>query len=109
MPVNKVEVKEVWVLLIGDVENSSRSLPPPQPPRFSNVDETYLPRQQPYDVSSTTQLDHDTIDRIYTNFEEDLEDSQEIQEEELEETPTPTSPIMKLPTFTRATRGERPK
>ncbi|MCD9646025.1 hypothetical protein HAX54_035534, partial [Datura stramonium] len=60
--------------------NSSRSLLPPPPPRFSNVDETYLPRQQPYDVNSTTQLDdldNDTLDRIYTNFKEDLEDSQE--------------------------------
>ncbi|MCD7469599.1 hypothetical protein HAX54_008740 [Datura stramonium] len=90
-------------------ENSSRSLPPPSPPRFSNVDETYLPRQQPYGVNSTTQLDHDTIDRIYTNFEEDLEDSQEVQEEKLEETPTPTSSVMESRTFTRATRDERPK
>ncbi|MCD9642487.1 hypothetical protein HAX54_029325 [Datura stramonium] len=83
--------------------NSSRSLPPP--PRFTNVDETYLPRQQPYDVNSATQLDHDTIDRVYTNFEEDLEDSQDVEEEELEETPTPTSLVTELPTFTRATRG----
>ncbi|MCE3215140.1 hypothetical protein HAX54_000980, partial [Datura stramonium] len=97
--------------------NSSRSLPTPPPPRFSNVDETYvdetyLPRQQPYDINSTTQLDdlnNDTIDRIYTNFEEDLEDSQDVQEEELEETSTSTSPATELPTFTRATRAELPK
>ncbi|MCD7456468.1 hypothetical protein HAX54_031864 [Datura stramonium] len=92
------------LLSVLGCENSSRSLPPPPPPRFCNidetyVDETYLPRQQPYDVNSTTQLDHDTIDRIYTNFEEDLEDSQDVQEEELEETPTPTSPERELQAF----------
>ncbi|MCD9646517.1 hypothetical protein HAX54_036404, partial [Datura stramonium] len=88
-------------------ESNSRSLS--RLPRFTNVDETYLPRQQPYDVNSATQLDHGTIDRVYTNFEEDLEESQDVEEHELEETHTPTSPVTELPKFTRATRAERPK
>ncbi|MCE3214852.1 hypothetical protein HAX54_053524 [Datura stramonium] len=82
--------------------------------RFSNVDETYvdetyLPRQQPYDVNSTTQLDHDTIDRIYTNFEEDLEYSQEVQEDEFEETPPLLVRLLHYLHLLGAIRAERPK
>ncbi|PHT29911.1 hypothetical protein CQW23_30497, partial [Capsicum baccatum] len=65
------------------------------------------------------ELDNETLSRRYNNFEEDLPEEDDMEEQELGDTPTPTSPVMELPKhgeehsplpeFTRAKGTERTK
>ena len=60
---------------------------------------------RPVEFNSENEVDHESLNRHYTNFEEELEEEVEINEED-EETPTPTSPVTEvssLPTFSNVT------
>ncbi|MCD7458042.1 hypothetical protein HAX54_037016, partial [Datura stramonium] len=50
---------------------------------------------------------HETINKVYSNFKEELEESQDVEEQELEE--TPTSSVKKLPMFNKDAKVECPK
>ncbi|PHT97397.1 hypothetical protein BC332_33666 [Capsicum chinense] len=43
------------------------------------------------------ELDHETLNRRYNNFEEDIPEEDDIEVQELGETPTPTSPVTEIP------------
>ncbi|KAG5581454.1 hypothetical protein H5410_052081 [Solanum commersonii] len=84
----------------GSSSNSKNLLPP----RFrinnndyTHVDETSFTRDSRLiEFNSENQVDHETLNRCFTNFEEKLDEEVEINEED-DETPTPTSPATELP------------
>ncbi|KAF3668076.1 hypothetical protein FXO37_09706 [Capsicum annuum] len=43
------------------------------------------------------ELDHETLNRRYNNFEEDIPEEDDIEVQELGETPTLTSPVTEIP------------
>ena len=88
----------------GGVSSScSKNLPPRYLVNnndYTCVNETFFTSPRPIEFNSENKVDHESLNRHYTNFEEELEEV-EINEED-EETPTPTSPVTEvspLPTF----------
>ncbi|PHU21164.1 Subtilisin-like protease SBT3.5 [Capsicum chinense] len=63
-------------------------------PRFN---ENSLSQPNGFDVGVSMELDHETLNRRYNNFEEDIPEEDDIEVQELGETPTPTSPVTKIP------------
>ena len=53
---------------------------------------------RPIEFNSENEVDHESLNRHYTNFEEVFEEEVEINEED-EETPTPTSPVTEVPSL----------
>ncbi|KAG5592609.1 hypothetical protein H5410_043123 [Solanum commersonii] len=78
---------------------------------YTHVDETSFTRDsRPIEFNSENIIDHETLNRCFTNFEEELDEEVEINDED-DETPTPTSPhtelseqdeVPSLPTFSKA-------
>lgn len=50
---------------------------------------------RPIEFNSENEVDHESLNRHYTNFEEVFEEEEEINEED-EKTPTPTSPVTEV-------------
>uniref|UniRef100_A0A0V0HSE8 Putative ovule protein n=1 Tax=Solanum chacoense TaxID=4108 RepID=A0A0V0HSE8_SOLCH len=64
---------------------------------YTHVDETsFTQDSRPIEFNSENEVDHETLNRCFTNFEEELDEEVEINEED-DETPTPTSPATELP------------
>ncbi|KAG5587765.1 hypothetical protein H5410_048199 [Solanum commersonii] len=84
----------------GSSSNSKNLLPPRfriNTNDYTHVDETSFTRDsRPIEFNSKNQVDHETLNRCFTNFEEELDEEVEINEED-DETPTPTSPAIELP------------
>lgn len=74
------------------------------PPRFefntddyTHVDETsFMSWPNIIEYNSKNEIDHETLNICFTNFEEELDEEVEINDAE-DETPTPTSPSIELP------------
>ncbi|KAG5614004.1 hypothetical protein H5410_013828 [Solanum commersonii] len=98
----------------GGSSSNSKNLPPPRfrinTNDYTHVDETSFTRDsRPIEFNSENEVDHETLNRCFTNFEEELDEEVEINEED-DETPTPTSPatespeqdeVPSLPTFSK--------
>ncbi|KAG5614099.1 hypothetical protein H5410_013923 [Solanum commersonii] len=98
----------------GGSSSKSKNLPPPRFKIYSNdythVDETSFTRDlRPIEFNFENEVDHETLNRCFTNFEKELDEKVEINEED-DETPTPTSPatelveqdeVPSLPTFSK--------
>ena len=85
----------------GGSSSNSKNLPPPRfrinTNDYTHVDETSFTRDsRPIEFNSENEVDHETLNRCFTNFEEELDEEVEINEED-DETPTPTSPATELP------------
>ncbi|KAG5614108.1 hypothetical protein H5410_013932 [Solanum commersonii] len=78
---------------------------------YTHVDETSFTRDSRLiEFNSKNIVDHDTLNRCFTNFEEELDEEVEINDKD-DETPTPTNPatelseqdeVPSLPTFSKA-------
>ncbi|KAG5592608.1 hypothetical protein H5410_043122 [Solanum commersonii] len=78
---------------------------------YTHVDETSFTRDsRPIEFNFKNIVDHETLNRCFTNFEEELDEEVEINDED-DETPTPTSSatelseqdeVPSLPTFSKA-------
>ncbi|KAG5572927.1 hypothetical protein H5410_062693 [Solanum commersonii] len=85
-------------------EGSSSNSTNLSPPRFRintndyiHVDETSFTRDsRPIEFNSENEVDHETLNICFTNFEKELDDEVEINEED-DETPTPISSATELP------------
>ncbi|KAG5606406.1 hypothetical protein H5410_027898 [Solanum commersonii] len=98
----------------GGSSSNSKNLPPPRfrinTNDYTHVDEASFTRDsQPIEFNSENEVDHETLNRCFANFEEELDEKVEINEEE-DETPTPSSPatelleqdeVPSLPTFSK--------
>ena len=54
---------------------------------------------RPIEYNSENEVDHESLNRHYTNFEEELEEEEVEINGEDEETPTPTSPVTEVPSL----------
>ena len=85
----------------GGSSSNSKNLPPPRfrinTNDYTHVDETSFTRDSWHiEFNFENEVDHETLNRCFTNFEEELDEEVEINEED-DETPTPTSPATELP------------
>ena len=65
---------------------------------YTCVNETFFTSPRPIEFNSENEVDHESLNRHYTNFEEELEEEVEINEGD-EGTPTPTSLITEFSTL----------
>ncbi|KAG5629504.1 hypothetical protein H5410_001221 [Solanum commersonii] len=97
----------------GGSSSNSKNLPPLfriNTNDYTHVDETSFTRDsRPIEFNFENEVDHESLNRCFTNFEEKLDEEVEINEED-DETPTPTSPatellkqdeVPSLPTFSK--------
>ena len=85
----------------GVSSSCSKNLPPRylvNTNDYTCVNETFFTSPRPIEFNSENEVDHESLNRHYTNFEEELEEEVEINEED-EETPTPTSPVIEVPSL----------
>ncbi|KAG5604606.1 hypothetical protein H5410_026098 [Solanum commersonii] len=84
----------------GGSSSSSKNLPPRfriNTNEYTHVDETSFTRNsRPIEFNSENIVDHETLNKCFTNFEEELDEEVEINDEG-DETPTPTSLAIELP------------
>ncbi|KAG5605219.1 hypothetical protein H5410_026711 [Solanum commersonii] len=84
----------------GSSSNSKNLLPPKfriNTNDYTHVDETSFTRDsRPIEFNSENEVDHETLNRYFTYFEEELDEEVEINEED-DETSTPTSLAIELP------------
>ena len=100
------QVKKIWgkkdkgaSCSRGGGGGSSKSLPPRfriNNDDFNQFDDTSFERPCAIDVASGNVVDHESLDRCFDTYFEDVEEEEDVEEQELEDTPTPTSPATKL-------------